>query len=445
VRLALLGVASGLLLAATARAQDACLSEVTLLADERALTALRSAVEGACPCASFTGGRGLGRRAYRRCARGVIDAAVAAGDLRAECEDVAWATVKGAVCGTAKVACGRFQESKPEPVSCRVKPVARCTDRARFEQTACAGQSHCADVVEWTASTCVDPRTGGPFAAGRRTVVFTKPSAIDPNQDRVLPTLIWYPAPAGSDPDEAPVDTSAAPHPLLLFSHGSCGFPGQSTFLTTVLASYGFIVAAPPHPGNTLAEFPACGTPAAQIASFVERPQDMLHVLNELLAANQDPNSPFFGTIDGTRLGMSGHSFGGLTTFLTVALDSRFKVAVPMAAAAPSGGAFTIPSLTMIGEVDSVVNNTLNRDAYTASTPPKFLVGIKHAGHYAFSNGCFPSPDCMPPVTLTQAEAHDLVLRWLLPFLEVHLAGDAGFAPFLVPPAPPTVVFEASP
>ncbi len=113
-----------------------------------------------------------------------------------------------------------------------------------------------------------------------------------------------------------------------------------------------------------------------------------------------------------------------------------------MAPATPQNVAFTVPSLTMIGQIDSVVNNPGTRNAYASAVPPKYLLEIKHAGHFAFSNGCFAGPDCNPPVTLSQAEAHLLVRRWVLPFLKVHLANDASLLPLLSPPPPPTVVLE---
>jgi predicted dienelactone hydrolase len=67
------------------------------------------------------------------------------------------------------------------------------------------------------------------------------------------------------------------------------------------------------------------------------------------------------------------------------------------------------------------VNNTATRGAFDAAAAPKILVEIGDAGHYAFSDLCFPSDDCNPPVTRTQDEAHALVLRWVLPFLKVYL------------------------
>src|SRR6185369_2678714 len=124
----------------------------------------------------------------------------------------------------------------------------------------CAGATYCSDVVDRTASTCVDTQGFGPYVPGVRVITFTKQSAVDPGETRVLDTDIWYPAPPGSAPVDggldgvvdAPVDPSGGPYPVVMFSHGSCGHPNQSSFLWPLVASYGFVVVAPPHPGNTL-------------------------------------------------------------------------------------------------------------------------------------------------------------------------------------------------
>jgi predicted dienelactone hydrolase len=378
--------------------------------------------------------------------------ALAAGELRAACRRIANRTNKGAVCGSSRVACGRFDADARTPVSCKPWPAARCVD-GRLDASACTAETHCADVVQWTAGTCLDPRDAGAFAAGVRVVTFTKLSEVDPSRTRSLDTVVWYPAPAGAGPvdpglggvRDAPLDASAGPYPLLLFSHGACGYPAQSTFLTALLATRGFVVAAPPHPGNTLAEFPTCGTLAALLASAEERPADVIHVTDGLLAADLDPGSPFYGAIDETRVGMSGHSFGGFTTFLVQPFDTRFRVAVPLAPATPGGAALTVPSLVVLGRIDSVVDNEAARAAFARGTAPRYLVEIENTGHFAFSNGCFPGPDCAPPATLTQDEAHAAVLRWVVPFLEAHLAGDARFVPFLAPPTPAGVALTAVP
>jgi predicted dienelactone hydrolase len=467
------------MVASLAVGDDACLTGPSTLGDQRALAAFTAAVEAACPCAAATG-----RAAYQRCARTVLATTLAAGDLRSACKRTATTIDRGSSCGSHGVACGRFTPSAADPRTCRVLPAASCHDWRRFQQDACTAESHCNDVVDWTASTCTDVRDDGPFVPGVRVITFTRQttlqyctggtgdctaqplgpgcicsdnsacaSSVCETQSRALDTVIWYPAPAGSGPIDpgyravvgAPLETSASPHPLLLFSHGSCGYPAQSTFLTPLLASYGFVVAAPPHPGNTLSSFPNCGSPQALASAAVEHPQDIRFVTDQLLSADQDSSSPFFGGIDDTRVGMSGHSFGGFTTYLVVAQDPRFKVAVPMAPAVPGSPVLTVPSLTMFGQVDSVVSLPPIRTAYDNAQPPKYKVEIADTGHFAFSDGCFPSADCNPPVTLTQDEAHALVLRYVLPFVETYLAGDPAFRPFLVPPAATGTAFDAQP
>lgn len=438
-----------LLAASAAFAQDACLTGASTLGDQRAIAAWRADTEGVCPCETAAS-----RGAYRRCAKTTLGALVADGGLRRECQTTAKRIMKGATCGSTRATCGRVHTTADVAVSCRVKNAAACTDRPKYDQTACTEQTHCADVVDWTAGTCSDPRVRGPYEAGVRTITMTKPSVVDPQQPRVLDTVVWYPTAPGAGPidggtggvQNAPVDTSGGPYPVLLFSHGSCGYPLQSTFLLPLIASRGYVVIAPPHPGNTFFEFPNCGTPQAQIASAQERPQDMIFVLDQMLAANADAGSDFFGVLDPDRIGMSGHSFGGFTTFFVTNLDPRIKVAIPMAPATPGDEAMLdVPFLLMLGNVDSVVDNPTARTAYANSPSPKYKVEIEHAGHYAFSNLCFPSADCMPPTTLTQDEAHAHVLRWVVPFLEWKLRGDDTFAAFFEQPTPKGVLFEAAP
>jgi dienelactone hydrolase len=443
------------LLARPARADEACLTGGSTLGDQRDLASLAAAIETACPCASFTGGPGLDRKAYRRCAKEERDLAAAGGHLRAKCRSAATRDYSEATCGTALVACGRVTPSSAKrPLGCKVEAATKCADGKKSEANVCGNETHCSDVLDFTASTCVDMRDNGPFGVGAMVITYTKPSAVNPANTRTLDTVIWYPTSPGASPIspqyqavlDAPLDDSGGPYPLLLFSHGSCGFPLQSTFLLPMIASYGFIVAAPPHPGNTINDFPSCGSGPAQAASFVERPKDMSFVLDQLLLANADSGSPFFGAIDPSKVGMSGHSFGGLTTYYVAAADARIKVAIPMAPAVVGNPPLEVPSLTMLGQIDSVVDDPSIRNQYVAAETPKFKVEIAHAGHYAFSDGCFPSPDCNPPTTLTQPEAHQAVLRFVLPFLETYLVGDASFAPFLLPGGvPPGVSFDAQP
>jgi predicted dienelactone hydrolase len=435
-----------ILLFARAAGAQPCLSEPATLDDQRALAALRSATETACPCASFSR-----RGAYQHCARVATNNAVLGGTLRQECLRTARGQARGAACGSSRVPCGRVRASD-QRFDCRLGAATACTDTARYTRTACTAETHCADVVDWTAGTCFDVRSFGPYAPGYRSITYTKDSVVSPGTPRPLATSIWYPAPPDSAPIasntggvlDAPLDTSGGPYPLVLFSHGSCGTPVQSKFLTPLLASWGFVVVAPPHPGNTIAEFPNCNTPAAQVNSFLERPQDVVFVLNQVLAANLDSGSPLFGAIDPTRIGMSGHSFGGLTTYLVTAIEPRITAAVAMAPATLAGSTLPVPSLTMLGVLDAVISNPNARAAYDRSVTPKWLVEIEHAGHFAFSDFCLAASGCGAPGTLTTAEANAAALRYVLPFLKVYVEGDQAWAPLLQPPAQPGFVYASA-
>lgn len=426
-------------------APTTCLVAPFVLGDQRAFADLRTALDTTCPCDGAAS-----RSAWQRCARGVVDAAVASSSLRAECVPTARKMLKGVTCGTAKIACGQVKRSD-QTAACKATKAAACRSTSRIAKTACGDETWCSDVVDWTAGTCLDPRAFGPYAPGHRLITWVKDSVVSPGTPRPLATSIWYPAPAGSGPidpatggvAEAPLDGSGGPYPVVLFSHGMCGIPTQSRFLTPLLASWGFVVVAPPHPGNTLAEVPACASPAAVAASFQERPRDVLFVLDQILAADQDPASPFFGAVDETRIGMTGHSFGGLTTYVVAGLDPRIDVAVPMAPAALASSTLAVPSLTLLATEDGVVDNALARAAWARSAAPKLLVEIVDAGHYAFSDFCRPGSDCNPPVTLTTAEANAAALRWVVPFLRARLAGDAAWEPLLAPPARPGFLYAA--
>ena len=278
-------------------AQDACLTGDSTLADQRALAALADATEAACPCAepppaarrtSAAPRRVLATQRSRpaRCAR-------MREDRQADRSRHVVRRRQGAVRQRSRVGTsdGRRRElqGRAEVLQGR---------RGAHDRTRCTDETSCDDVVTWTAGTCFDPRDEGPYAAGVRVISWTKDSASSPGHAAHARHRRLVPGAArAADRSirstrgvvDAPLDASGGPYPVVLFSHGSCGYPLQSTFLTPLLASRGFIVVAPPHPGNTIYEFPTCGTPNAQAASFIERPTDMIFVLDQILAAGAGP------------------------------------------------------------------------------------------------------------------------------------------------------------
>jgi Chlorophyllase len=105
-----------------------------------------------------------------------------------------------------------------------------------------------------------DPGGPGPYPVGVTRRAFTRASSTT-GEPRVLDTVIWYPAtPAAAalPADEtlrAPIDAvpnhAGPPYPVVLYSHGNATQPWGSSFFTNHLASYGFVVMAPAHAGNS--------------------------------------------------------------------------------------------------------------------------------------------------------------------------------------------------
>ena len=100
--------------------------------------------------------------------------------------------------------------------------------------------------------------------------------------------------------------------PVVILSHGLGSRPEDFARRAEHLASYGFIVALPQHPGSDAEQVQALkeGLSAAYFltSDFIDRPKDISYVIDELERRNQ---SEFAGQLDLQSVGLVGHSFGG--------------------------------------------------------------------------------------------------------------------------------------
>ncbi|NRB42677.1 MAG: hypothetical protein HRU20_30115 [Pseudomonadales bacterium] len=138
---------------------------------------------------------------------------------------------------------------------------------------------------------------------------------VDSDRERSLPTKIWYPAEESSNSEphnyddrfrgyiseNAAIKSPSIKRPLILLSHGTGGSNASLSWLAEILASNGYVVAAPNHWNNTTRN----NTPAG-IVRLWDRPKDLSFVLDYLLA-----DEYWRSNISEAHIGAAGHSAGG--------------------------------------------------------------------------------------------------------------------------------------
>jgi predicted dienelactone hydrolase len=297
-----------------------------------------------------------------------------------------------------------------------------------------------------------DPGLTGPYPVGVTELTFERKSTTT-GEPRTLRTLIWYPADdsAKKQPEDnllegvidAKVTRDNLPLPIIVFSHGSGGTPYQSTYYTRHLASHGFVVVAPPHPGNTIADCLPCTDTAALLDSYLNRPDDITFALEALLARSADPGSLFYNALDASRVGMSGHSFGALDTLRLAGSDSRFSAALAMAP--PGSGRLSlnrvdikIPIMMMGGKLDTIAPLEEQQkyfDSLGTDGPPHFLLVFPRGGHFSYANVCVPVLEGCGPDAIDEDRAHELINLYATAFFKTYLAGEDSYASYLEPEA----------
>jgi predicted dienelactone hydrolase len=171
--------------------------------------------------------------------------------------------------------------------------------------------------------------------------------------------------------------TVAAAAPVVLFSHGLGGSRANNAYLANHWAARGYVVVAMQHAGSDESvlkgarplQAVAALKKAASAENLLRRLDDVRAVLDELTRWQSESGHPLRGRLNLTRIAMSGHSYGALTTqgvsgqrfpFLgTTRTDPRIKAAVILSPSAPRGGdakrAFgevSLPWLLMTGTND---------------------------------------------------------------------------------------------
>jgi predicted dienelactone hydrolase/enterochelin esterase-like enzyme len=261
--------------------------------------------------------------------------------------------------------------------------------------------------------------------------------------------------------------TTPVPAPVVLFSHGLGGTREGSAFLGEHWAARGYVAVFLQHPGSDdsvwkdqpRAERMAAMNGAASGQNFLLRVKDVPAVLDQLARWHKEAGYPLCGRLDLSHIGMSGHSFGAVTTqavsgqaFLggrTPFTDARIGAALAFSPSSPrrgdpaaAFGAVRIPWLLMTGTQDvSPIGDidVASRLAVFPALPPDaaYELVLDGAEHSAFTDRALPG-DRAP----RNPNHHRAILALSTAFWDAYLRRDPAALAWLQEDGPRAVLEE---
>lgn len=152
-----------------------------------------------------------------------------------------------------------------------------------------------------------DIRRRGRFTWKKQTMTLN-----DSRRARIFPADIYLPLTSSSSP-------------VIVISHGLGSDRTTFEYLATQLASYGFAVAVPEHPGSSSQQLRSLlagrANEVAEPNEFINRPLDVKYLLDEL--ERLDSSDPSF-QLNSQQVGVIGQSFGGYTALALAGASLNF-------------------------------------------------------------------------------------------------------------------------
>lgn len=307
-----------------------------------------------------------------------------------------------------------------------------------------------------------------PAALASATVRVYDPLAVaDGNGARPLDMVVKDEGRGREIPLRVYLPTQTAPQPVVLFSHGLGGSREGSAYLGKHWAARGYVAVFLQHPGSDtsvwrgkpIAERMSAMRQAAGPADFLLRVKDVPAVLDQLQRWNQADRHPLAGRLDMNRVGMSGHSFGAVTTQavsgqsamggLISFTDPRIRAAVVMSPSCPrrgdpqqAFGAVKIPWMLMTGTKDIApigdADMTSRLGVFPALPPgAKYELVLDRAEHSAFTDRALPGD-----AEKRNPNHHRLTLALSTAFWDAWLRGDAAAKAWLDGDGPRSLMEE---
>ncbi len=224
-------------------------------------------------------------------------------------------------------------------------------------------------------------------------------------ESRAIPYKIYLPA------------TAKGPRPVVIFSHGLGGSREGAAYLGEHLASWGYVAVHIQHPGSDRSIWEGMTDPReiARALTAATRDLDVLKgrfedvpsAIDHLTEMNA--SGPLAGRLDLTRLGMSGHSFGAVSTLTAAGMklgrrgitdyaEPRFKAFIAYSPNKPMGArdlddAFSLVTRPILHFTGTNDLNPLDKDQPASDrqlpfrhipAPGQYLVVLNGGDHAVF-------------------------------------------------------------
>ncbi|MBC6433053.1 alpha/beta hydrolase [Nostoc sp. HG1] len=129
-------------------------------------------------------------------------------------------------------------------------------------------------------------------------------------------------------PADIYLPVAQTPRPIIVISHGLGSDRTSFAYLAEHLASYGFVVAVPEHPGSNSQQLQALLQGIANRVTnpreLIDRPLDIKYLLEELTRLSKS-NPTFQGRLNLEQVGVVGQSFGGYTALALAGAKINFE------------------------------------------------------------------------------------------------------------------------
>ncbi len=259
------------------------------------------------------------------------------------------------------------------------------------------------------------------------TVISTRAASYDPLsvkqnfKAKTLELAIHDKARSRDIPLRVYLPEQTTPVPVVLFSHGLGGSRANNAFLGEHWAARGYVAVFVQHPGSDSAVWQDKATgeglaalqEAMSLDNLKARVTDIHATIDALTSWNSEKDHPLSGRLNLQEVGMSGHSFGAITTEAVSGetfpmlkeqpTERRIKAAVAFSPSGPrrskaqrAFGSVKIPWLLMTGTKDVVPSlGVANLESRLSVFPalhgaPKYQLVLHDAEHSAFTDRALP-------------------------------------------------------